>query len=83
MKLEEEKTRMEAEVKGELLKKKEARIQIERASLKMQQEKVADEATRLKKYADALRVVVQCCADDNQKAPQGGCGHRHQHARLR
>ena len=75
--------RMEAEVKGELLKKKEERIQIERASLKMQQEKVTDEAARLKKYADALRVVVQCRADDNQKAPQGGCGHRRQHARLR
>jgi len=45
-----EKTKMD-----ELLKRKEDKIQIERASLKMQQQKEANEATRLKKYSDALR----------------------------
>ena len=42
----------------EMFKKKEEKIQIERAALKLQQEKVADEATKLKKYADALRGTI-------------------------
>jgi len=73
MKMETERSRMEAASRqklemerldfermkmDELLKKKEERIEIERATLKMQQQKEANEATRLKKYADALRGAI-------------------------
>jgi len=42
----------------ELLKEEEERIDIERATLKMQQQKEANEATKLKKYADGLRGAI-------------------------
>ena len=50
--------RLEAEMKEEILKRKDEKIQIERATLRMQQQKEVDEATRLKKYADALRGAI-------------------------
>ena len=55
---EREKFDREMRMQEEMLKKKEEKIQIERAALKLQQEKVADEATKLKKYADALRGTI-------------------------
>jgi len=55
MEMEKERMVFEKTKMDELLKRKEDKIQIERASLKMQQQKEANEATRLKKYSDALR----------------------------
>ena len=55
---EREKFDREMRIQEEMLKKKEEKIQIERAALKLQQEKEANEATKLKKYADALRGAI-------------------------